>query len=217
MELDDWCRSVLARHWPDIPQHDDVRTAPAWWASTERPPVDVVCGGFPCQPFSRAGRQRGVGDERWGWPWFADVVRLVRPRVVLVENVAALAADGDAFGWMLTDLADLGFDAEWGVLPACAVGAPHTRERLFVLAYANGGDGPTRLAPAGGPLRAAGNGRDEWRLRSERVAADGRAGRDLDGAAGRMVAAAGNAVVPAVAEYLGRRIVEHLTSKERAA
>src|SRR5690348_11915979 len=90
VEIDPWCRRVLARHWPDVPRHDDVRTAPEWWASTERPPVDVVCGGFPCQPFSSAGLRRGVGDERWGWPWMASVVRAVRPRYVVVENVADL-------------------------------------------------------------------------------------------------------------------------------
>ncbi len=113
VEIDPWCRQVLARHWPDVPRHDDVRTAPDWWASTERPPVDVVCGGFPCQPFSTAGLRRGVTDERWGWPWMADVIRMARPRYVVVENVAALLRDSDAFGWLLADLADLRMDAEW--------------------------------------------------------------------------------------------------------
>ena len=145
VEINPFCRSVLARHWPEVPRHDDVRTAPAWWTAAPRPRVDVVAGGFPCQPFSTAGRRRGVADARWGWPWMVDVVRLVRPRYVLVENVAALLADRDAFGWVLADLATLGFDARWGVLSACALGAPHTRERLFLLAYPHRVDGPTGL------------------------------------------------------------------------
>jgi DNA (cytosine-5)-methyltransferase 1 len=75
VEINPYCRRVLARHWPEVPRHEDVRTAVEWWQSTERPPVDVVCGGFPCQPFSHAGKQLGTADERWGWPWMADVCR----------------------------------------------------------------------------------------------------------------------------------------------
>jgi DNA (cytosine-5)-methyltransferase 1 len=62
-----FCRTVLDEHWPEVPKHDDVRTAPAWWRSGARPVADLVAGGFPCQPFSKAGRRRGVADERWGW------------------------------------------------------------------------------------------------------------------------------------------------------
>ena len=155
VEIDPFCRRVLARHWPEVPRHDDVRTAPAWWTGAPRPRVDVVAGGFPCQPFSTAGRRRGVADERWGWPWMAGVVRLVRPRYVLVENVPGLLRDRDAFGWVLADLATLGFDARWGVLSACALGAPHTRERLFLLAYPH----RVRWAPGvGASGRVAGTG-----------------------------------------------------------
>jgi DNA (cytosine-5)-methyltransferase 1 len=90
VELDPYCNEVLATHWPEVPRHDDVRTAPEWWLSEPRPRVDVVASGFPCQPFSQAGLQRGVADERWGWPWTADVIRAVRPTYVVVENVSAL-------------------------------------------------------------------------------------------------------------------------------
>jgi DNA (cytosine-5)-methyltransferase 1 len=83
------------------------------------------------------GLRRGIADERWGWPWMFDVVRAIRPRYVLVENVAALLRDADAFGWVLRDLAELGFDAQWDVLSACAVGAPHPRERVFLVAHAD--------------------------------------------------------------------------------
>ena len=129
VEIDPFCRRVLERHWPDVPRHDDVRTAVAWWVRRGAPAVDVVAGGFPCQPFSTAGLRRGVTDERWGWPWMADVVRAVRPRFVVVENVPALLADRDAFGWLLADLVTLGFDAEGAVVGL----AQHTEHRLGAL------------------------------------------------------------------------------------
>jgi DNA (cytosine-5)-methyltransferase 1 len=135
VEIDPFCRRVLARHWPEVPRHDDVRTCVQWWRSEPRPAVHIIAGGYPCTPFSSAGRQFGMADERWGWPWFYDVVRALRPGYVLVENVAALLADRDAFDRMLSDLASSGYDAEWDCIPAAAVGAPHRRDRLFLVAY----------------------------------------------------------------------------------
>ena len=219
VEIDPWCRRVLARHWPDVPRHDDVRTAGDWWLSEERPDVDVVAGGPPCQPFSAAGRRRGVGDERWGWPWMAAVVRLVRPRYVVVENVAALLDDADAFGRLLGDLAALRFDAEWSVLSACAMGAPHPRERLFVVAHPHGGHGSSglgHLTDRPGSLQSRRLRARAWRDDVDRSLAASRADdRETDGPARRMVAAGGNAVVPQVAEVVGRLIVT--AEKESAA
>lgn len=127
VEKEPFCRAVLAKHWPDAVRYEDVTTTD--WSTVE--PVDVICGGFPCQPFSSAGERRGVGDERWGWPWFAACIRVVGPTFVVVENVAELVRDTDAMGSVLRDLHRLGFDAEWSVVSACSVGAPHVRRRLF--------------------------------------------------------------------------------------
>jgi DNA (cytosine-5)-methyltransferase 1 len=211
VEIDPFCRSVLATHWPEVPRHDDVRTAGDWWASTARPPVDLVCGGFPCQPFSSAGRRQGVGDERWGWPWMEAVIRLVRPRYVVVENVAALLDDSDAFGLVLSGLAALGFDAEWSVLSACAVGAPHTRERLFVVAYTHGGDGQPRLGfgpQRQGPISRGHHRASPWRDPiGGALEAASRPDRVADGSPRQMVKAGGNAVVPQVAEFIGRLVM----------
>lgn len=124
VEMNEFCRRVLAHHWPEVPRHDDVCTAPDWWSSRPRPRVHVVAGGYPCQPFSLAGKQLGTADERWMWPAMAAVVGHVRPDYVVVENVGSLVRDADAFGWMLGDLAKLGFDAEWSVLSAPQFGAP---------------------------------------------------------------------------------------------
>jgi DNA (cytosine-5)-methyltransferase 1 len=229
VEIDPFCRSVLAAHWPEVPRHDDVRTAAAWWRSRPRPALDLVAGGFPCQPFSTAGRRRGVSDERWMWPAMAAVIRELRPRYVLVENVAALVRDRAAFGWILGDLAALGFDAEWSLLSACAVGAPHVRQRLFLVAYAVRELGPLGLAhppqpqPAGRqPLRPGDDQAGTWdHPHDGLMEAERRSRRTADGVPDPLeparVRAVGNAVVPRAAEHIGRLIHTAITSARGAA
>jgi DNA (cytosine-5)-methyltransferase 1 len=215
VEIDPYCRAVLDHHWPEAPKHDDVRSAPDWWSGRPRPAVQLVAGGYPCQPFSKGGRRRGTADERWGWPWFRAVVRAVRPEYVLVENVAALLDDADAFGWMLGDLAEDGFDAEWTVLSACVVGAPHVRERLFLVAYPAGGDGPAWLGPGhGGSLESLNRRASPWLHPVDGLMAAERGSRRVvDGVPDELesarITALGNAVVPDVAEVLGLLIREH--------
>lgn len=209
VEINPYCQQVLSKHWPDVPRHDDVRTAGQWWQSQPRPTVHVVAGGFPCQPFSNAGAKKGVADERWGWPWMRDVIDTVRPTHVVIENVAALLRDADAFSIILGDLSDLGFDAEWDVVSACSVGAPHSRRRLFVVAYPAGLglEGRQAYTPQGGGVEAvdvAGQGRLRWPQVPEPDAWG-----VPHGFADRVerTTAVGNAVVPAVAEFVGRRIL----------
>ena len=219
VELDPYCQRVLARHWPEVPRHDDVITAPEWWRGRDRPAVDVACGGFPCQPFSLAGKQLGTNDERWMWPAFRDVIREVRPRYVLVENVSALVRDRLAFGTVLADLHALGFDAEWATLRASDFGAPHNRERVYLLAHATGLDGLTRDRLGSGgvgeaPIAARGlsgldahsrrRQADQWLECEPRVA---RLAHGVPAQVDRL-RTLGNAVVPGVAEHIGRLIVE---------
>lgn len=164
-------RRILRRHWPDVEIHDDVRTLDGKRFRGGDGRVDVICGGFPCQDISLAGRGAGLGGERSGlWSEFARLIGEIGPKWVVVENVAALrsprrklrfcecgwrgtkarrdcpscrrdlgvAADGLALaaglGTVLGDLAALGYDAEWHCIPACAVGAPHQRDRVWILA-----------------------------------------------------------------------------------
>jgi DNA (cytosine-5)-methyltransferase 1 len=129
VEIDPFCRDVLAHHWPDAARYDDVRTV----GSHNLEPVDVICGGYPCQPFSIAGKQLGESDPRHLWPELARIIRELRPRFAVLENVPAHLGIG--FGSVLADLSNLGYDAEWSVVSACALGAPHPRERVFILAY----------------------------------------------------------------------------------
>lgn len=128
-ESDPYARAVLAKHWPDVPCYPDVRELDG----TE-PAIDLLCGGFPCQDLSVAGKRAGIDGERSGlWREFARVIGLLRPRFVLVENVPGLLAHG--LGRVLGDLAACGYDAEWDCLRAADVGAPHLRERVFLVAY----------------------------------------------------------------------------------
>jgi DNA (cytosine-5)-methyltransferase 1 len=129
VEIDDYCRRVLAKHWPDVPKFGDIRTVTG--GELER--VDLICGGFPCQDISNAGKRAGIDGQRSGlWDEYIRLVRVVRPGLVLVENVAALLGRG--LGRVLGDLAESGYDAEWDCLPASVVGAPHLRDRVFVTA-----------------------------------------------------------------------------------
>jgi DNA (cytosine-5)-methyltransferase 1 len=125
-------RYALGRHWPNIPILEDLKTED--WTSVE--PVELVCAGYPCQPFSVAGRRAGTGDPRHLWPYVIAAVRVLRPRIVVLENVAGHLGLG--FDVVLGDLAEAGFDAEWTVVRASDVGACHRRERLFVVADATG-------------------------------------------------------------------------------
>lgn len=131
VEIDPYARRVLEKHWPEVPKHDDIRTF------KDIPYVDIVAGGFPCQDISYAGKGAGLAGERSGLFYEAmRVVREVGPGIVVLENVAALLTRGlDA---VLGTLASLGYDAEWNCIPAAYVGAPHIRDRVFVVAYANG-------------------------------------------------------------------------------
>jgi DNA (cytosine-5)-methyltransferase 1 len=131
-EIDQYCCRILQKWWPDVPNLGDVTAVD--WSTVER--VDLICGGYPCQPFSYAGKRGGADDPRHLWPHFASALRHLRPRFAILENVPGHLSLG--FGRVLGDLAELGFDAEWDCIPAAAVGAPHLRYRVFVVAYASG-------------------------------------------------------------------------------
>jgi DNA (cytosine-5)-methyltransferase 1 len=242
-EADSWCRGILARHWPGARCYDDVRAV-----DRDAPRVDVLCGGFPCQPVSVAGRGLAQADERWLWPEYARLVGELRPRYVLVENVPGLLGRG--LGDVLGDLAALGYDAEWDCIPAAAVGAPHLRDRVWIVAYPDrqgpqghrrehglrpcgaqepsrrgrgdegagpvadadgiGWDGRPRVFGAGWRRQLADCGRWEPEPGVDRVAT---------GIPERVdrVRALGNALVPRLAEAIGRRVVAYEEGRLDAA
>lgn len=137
-EINSYCQRVLAKHWPSIICFDDVRKLNAHWLREAGiNTVDVICGGFPCQDISNAGKRVGIGGERSGlWSEYARLIGELRPRFVIVENVAALLGRG--LSRVLGDLAALGYDAEWHCIPASAIGAPHRRDRIWIIAHPQG-------------------------------------------------------------------------------
>ena len=136
-EIEPFPRAVLAKHWPHVPCYDDVRTLTAERLAADGIAVDVICGGFPCQDISFAGLGAGLAGERSGlWSEYARLIRELRPRYVIVENVAALLSRG--LGDVLGDLAEIGYGAWWDCIPASAIGAPHRRDRLWLVAYPGG-------------------------------------------------------------------------------
>lgn len=218
VEIDPFCLSILNKNWPKVHKHADIRTFLRDSIDPWR--VDCVAGGFPCQDVSAAGRRAGITGERSClWSEFARVIRVLRPRIALIENVPGLVDRGLA--QVLADLAAIGFDAEWATVPASAIGAPHIRERLFVLAYPNG----ERWAQAQVLHRSLGES-----LRQANFSMwQGAELRELDGVYGQRVRALpppgvqrvadglpgavdrfrviGNSIVPQVAELIGSIIV----------
>jgi DNA (cytosine-5)-methyltransferase 1 len=147
-EIDPFCRSVLAKHWPGVPIYDDVRELDAARLRADGiDRIDAICGGFPCQDISTAGKGAGLDGERSGlWREYARLIGDLRPGHAIVENVGALRGRGLAA--VLADLAALGYDAEWHAIPAAAVGAPHLRDRVWIVASAANADGiDLRLEP----------------------------------------------------------------------
>jgi DNA (cytosine-5)-methyltransferase 1 len=130
VEIDPYCQKVLAKNFPEAERFGDIREC----GSHNLKPVDVICGGFPCQDISNAGKRAGIEGERSGlWTEMHRIIRELRPRYVLVENVAALLGRG--MGVVLGDLAEIGYDAEWRIISAADMGASHLRERVWILAY----------------------------------------------------------------------------------
>jgi DNA (cytosine-5)-methyltransferase 1 len=131
-EIEPAACQVLAHHYPNVPNLGDITKID--WSEVE--PVDVITGGYPCQPFSHAGNRKGKNDVRHLWPNLLDAIRAIRPTYAILENVSGHRTLG--FADVLADLAEIGWDAEWGTFRASDVGACHRRERLFILAHANG-------------------------------------------------------------------------------
>jgi len=148
-EIEPFPRAVLKKHWPDVPRFHDVKrlrgrkdafigysTDIAELFVRLAGPIDVICGGFPCQDISLAGKGAGLAGERSGlWSEYHRLIKEVQPRYAIIENVSALRSRG--LDQVLGSLAAVGYDAEWHCIPASAVGAPHQRDRIWVVAYPN--------------------------------------------------------------------------------
>lgn len=209
-EIDPYACRVLAKHWPEVENHGNIKHIQ--WGNVVRP--DVICGGYPCQPFSTAGKRAGEADERHLWPYVRDAISHLRPRYAILENVRGHLSLGGTT--VIGELAAIGYDAEWRVISAASVGANHRRDRLFIVAYPTIKQGHVgqhenifRSSDANWIQGTIGRSRcHEWQCNWQ---TEPSVGRVADGVPARVdrLRGLGNAVVPQVAETVGRLVVAH--------
>ncbi len=194
------------------------------WHPAGSDAVDLICGGFPCQPVSLSGKRKAQDDERWLWPEFARVLGVLRPRYVVIENVPGLRSRG--MDDVLRDLTKIGYDAEWESIPAAAVGAPHRRDRVWIVAYPSGdgcesgngrrplqdefGVGASSLRETQQQSRTGWNGDEWWAIEPD-------VGRVAHGVPSRVdrLRCLGNAIVPQIAYYLFQQIEMSVSAPPR--
>ena len=128
-EIDPYGCRVLKKHWPEVVNHGNIKEIN--WGDIVRP--DIICGGYPCQPFSTAGKRNGADDPRHLWPWVREAISELRPKYAILENVRGHITLG--LSTVIGELASIGYDAEWQIVSANSVGAPHLRERVIIVAY----------------------------------------------------------------------------------
>jgi DNA (cytosine-5)-methyltransferase 1 len=222
-EIEPFCQKVLKKHWPEVPCYNDVKELTAARLTADGiAGVEIVTGGFPCQDLSAAGRTAGIEGSRSGlWGEVCCLIGELRPNIAIMENVWNLLAGpsdqpGGWFGRVLSDLAEIGYDAEWHCIPAAAVGAKHYRERVWIIAYAiKDRRFYDRSIFSGNPVEV----RSEW-LPAEVLGApscfelygagnlpDIREDARLSGAVDRL-GAIGNTVQPQIPEMIGYAILE---------
>jgi len=206
VEIDPKARRVLRKHWPHVEMHDDVNTI-----GIKRGQFDLICGGFPCQDISRAGKMEGIGGEKSGlWGQFYRLIREGQPNYVIIENVARLRSDG--LVTVLQNLNEIGYDAEWHCIPATAVGLPQERDRIYIVAYARS-LGYRRSGWVGRWISSAPEARQHgWCEGAQgyvQIQAEPCVGRTCDGLPADVdrCRLLGNAVIPKIVEVIGRAIL----------
>ena len=244
VEKDPYCQKVLAKHWPDVERFEDVREV----GKHNLTPIDVICGGFPCQPHSLAGKRKGAEDDRDLWPEYRRIIAELRPAYVIGENVPGIRTT--ILDQVLSDLENLVYATATFIIPACALDAPHRRDRVFIVAYStisnawqsskwqrregfngrgfnrrrNAEEGELSVAHAlrtgleganhTGTIRAG-----KWSVQFPEHngwAVESGVGRVVDGVPHRVdrLRSLGNAVVPQVAEFIGRLVVQHYNERK---
>ena len=218
VEIDEFCQKVLAKHWPSVPRFGDIRDV-----GKELPYADVIVGGYPCNDTSTAGRRLGLdGSRSTLWDEYARIVGIKKPKYVVAENPPGVLSvnNGRFFGKVLSDLAGHGYDAFWFSIPACAFGAPHTRKRVFIVAYPTGNGLERELRETilqeadylSSKALGTWNGISNSFAKLEKFMGSPGTCRLDDGVSSTLAVrpalrSYGNAVVPQVAEFIGRAIM----------
>jgi len=242
-EIDPYCCKVLKKHWPEVPNHGNIKEIN--WQEIQKP--NIIAGGYPCQPFSQAGKRQGTQDPRHLWPWVREAISQLRPDYAILENVPGHLTMGGTE--VIGALTEIGYDAEWRVVSAAGLGANHLRKRIIIVAYpsskhSNGGNDHSKIGmecktvpqfrngcrsqiSLGGSRQNTGYVANSICKRTqipiERIFTsiqkfecptwwqiEPNVGRVADGIPNRVdrLRGLGNAVVPQVAEYIGRLVME---------
>lgn len=235
VEIDDFCQKILYKHWSNVQKFKDIRDVKK--ENFLQKSIDLVCGGFPCQDVSLAGKRKGLAGKRSTlWTEFYRIICEVRPRWVVIENVSGLytANDGQFFTKILWSLSQGGYDVEWNTFYASDFGAPHSRERIFIIANSKRntdvGDVGDRRIFVGWENRKKIRREDwlelivdtgkmapsKWKSKRFEVDCESTLIRSDDGFSGRLdknrLKSLGNAVVPQIAEFVGHCIINHENS-----
>jgi DNA (cytosine-5)-methyltransferase 1 len=205
-EIDKKARLVLNKHWPSVPVFDDVSTLTRETLDARGISVDVICGGFPCQDISLAGKGAGLEGDRSGlWFQFHRLIKEIQPHYAIIENVSALRNRG--LDQVLRSLDEIGYDAEWHCIPASAVGAPHRRDRIWIVAY-------SMFAGLEGQRFISSRISEELKNSSYSCwwEAEPSVGRVANGVPNRVdrLKQLGNAVVPQIPELIGSAIIKNM-------
>jgi DNA (cytosine-5)-methyltransferase 1 len=205
VENDTYCQKVLAKHWTDVQRFGDIRNV-GHGRKHELPEAELICGGFPCQPHSIAGKRRGAQDDRDLWHEYRRIVDEYRPNWVIGENVVGIRTT--ILDQALSDLEDIGYSTGTFNIPACGFNAPHRRERIFIL-----GNTASKGLEDGFKQTVGASEESERIMQPERPdwwEVEPGVGRVVDGFSGRVdrLRILGNAVVPQVVEFIGRGIIE---------
>jgi DNA (cytosine-5)-methyltransferase 1 len=197
-EIDKYCCKILKKHWPEVPNHGNIKEIN--WQEIQRP--NIIAGGYPCQPFSQAGKRKGTQDPRHLWPWVREAISQLRPDYAILENVPGHLTMGGTE--VIGALTEIGYDAEWRVVSAAGLGANHLRKRIIIVAYPNSKRLQRRI------WTLSQNSNSSMFAVCSQWQSEPNVGRVANGIPNRVdrLRGLGNAVVPQVAEYIGRIVME---------
>jgi len=212
-EFDKKAQLVLKKHWPELPIYDDVKTLTKEILENDGiNEIDIICGGFPCQDISYAGKGAGLEGERSGlWFEFHRLIKEIQPKYAVIENVAALRSRG--LDEVLGSLAEIGYDAEWHCIPASAVGAPHRRDRVWIVANTTSiglqGQGEFEQSKHTAQIINGEAIKSQYGCIASFWKVEPNVCRVADGVSGRVdrLKQLGNAVVPQIPELIGRALI----------
>lgn len=211
-EIDAKCRKVLRKHWKDVPIYEDVRALTSEQLTRDGIEVDVICGGFPCQDISTAGKGEGIVGERSGlWNEYFRLVRELKPQYVLIENVSALRSKGLTL--VIQNLSEIGYMGEFHCISAAALGAPHQRDRLWIIAYPNGKRTQVQIEGQHTTVQMLGSDGKDWKVGTNYWATEPRVCGVADGLPNRMdrIKQLGNSVIPQIPYLIGKSILNKET------